>query len=80
MDFYNILHLHYLQNLKLSPMKTQQKIHAFFNRSKDVKLEDNVFIPDTEKQRIKIDKTVHPDERLTYNETFEYINKQLIKA
>lgn len=61
-------------------MKTQQKIHAFFNRSKDVKFKDNVFIPDTEKQRIKIAKTVQPDERLTYSETFEYINKQLIKA
>ena len=61
-------------------MKTQQKIHAFFNRSKDVKLEDNVFIPAPTKQGIRIAKTVQPDERLTYNETFEYINKQLIKA
>ena len=45
-------------------------IKKFFNReTKQQDWEENVYIP--------IKKTVQPDKRLTFNETFKHINKQL---
>ena len=50
------------------------KLREFFRRTgqvKEVSWDENIFI---EKPKVK---TIQPDERLSFNETFEYINKQL---
>ena len=50
-------------------MKTQTKIHNFFNRNKEKPVEwDN---------ELKIASTVKPEKQASYNEVFEHINKQL---
>jgi hypothetical protein len=51
-------------------MKTQTKIHNFFNRKKEEVQWDN---------EIKIASTVKPEKQASYNEVFEHINKQLTK-
>lgn len=60
-------------------MKTQNKIHSFFNRSKASNLLENTFIPNTERKSLRIAKTVQPDERLTFNEVFINARKELMK-
>ena len=50
------------------------KLKAFFKRTgqvKEVSWDENIYIP--------IKKTIQPDERLSFNETFENIHKQLTK-
>lgn len=50
------------------------KLREFFRRTgqvKEVSWDENIFI---EKPKVK---TIQPDKRLSFNETFKYINKQL---
>lgn len=52
-----------------------EKLKAFFKRTgkvQDVSWDDNVLKP------IRT-KTIQPDQRLSFNETFTHINKQLTK-
>ncbi len=49
-------------------------LKAFFKRTGKVQessWDENIFVP--------IKKTIQPDERLSFNETFTHINKQLNK-
>lgn len=55
-------------------MTIESKIKAFFNRTaklEKVSWDENIYIP--------IKKTIQPDKRLSFNETFKNINKQLNK-
>jgi len=50
------------------------KLKAFFKRTgqlKEVSWDENIYIP--------VKKTIEPDERLNYTETFKHINKELTK-
>jgi len=50
------------------------KLREFFRRTgklEQVSWDENIYVP--------IKKTIQPDERLTFNETFENINQQLNK-
>ena len=51
-----------------------QKLRAFFRRTgklEEQTWDSNIYVP--------IKKTIQPDERLSFNETFKNINKQLNK-
>ena len=58
-------------------MNTQKAIEAFFSRFKDTKHEENVLILDSDKKGLRIKETIQPGERLSFNETFQHIYKQL---
>ena len=60
-------------------MKTQDKIQAFFNRSKAFNLPENTYTPTKGLNGIRIAKTVQPDEKATFNEVFINARKQLMK-
>jgi hypothetical protein len=50
------------------------KLREFFRRTgklEEQTWDENIYVP--------IKKTVQPDERLSFNETFKHINKQLTK-
>ena len=44
-------------------------IHKYLNKETKKNVPENVYIP--------ITKTIQPDERLSYTETFKHINKEL---
>ena len=58
-------------------MNTQKAIEAFFSRFKDTKHEENTLTLESDKKGLRIKETIQPDERLTFNETFQHIYKQL---
>ncbi len=58
-------------------MKNQEKIHAFFNPSKNVNVPDNVFTPKKATNTLKIARTIQPKERATFNEVYENAFNQL---
>ncbi len=60
-------------------MKNQEKIHAFFNPSKNVKVPDNVFTPKKQLNTLKIARTIQPKERATFNEVYQNAFNQLKK-
>ena len=60
-------------------MKTQNKIHSFFNRSKASNLPENTYTPNTDRKSLRIAKTVQPDERATFNEVFINARKELMR-
>lgn len=60
-------------------MNTQQKIKDFFNPpNKDLFL-PNVYTPPVGLSATKQVKTIQPNERSSYSDTFENINQQLTK-
>ncbi len=58
-------------------MKQPEKIHAFFNPSKNVNVPDNVFIPKKAINTLKIARTIQPKERATFNEVYQNAFNQL---
>ena len=60
-------------------MNNNEKIQAFLSRFKSDESEENVFTPKDSLKGLRIAKTIQPDERMDYNDTFKYINKELNK-
>ena len=53
-------------------MTIESKIKAFFNRTaklEKVSWDENIYVP--------IKKTIQPDKRLSFNETFKHIHNEL---
>ena len=53
-------------------MKTQDKIHAFFNWFTGGEAPENEYTP-----TIKVQSTYQPKEKASYNEVFEHVHNQL---
>ena len=60
-------------------MNNNEKIQAFLGRFKSDEAEDNVFTPQNKIEGLKIAKTIQPDERMDYSNTFKHINNELTK-
>lgn len=60
-------------------MNTTQKIVAFFSPSNEELFLPNEYTPPKGLSAVKQVKTIQPDERASYTDTFENINKQLTK-
>ena len=60
-------------------MNNNEKIQAFLSRFKSIELEDNVFIPKNKLKSLKIAKTIQPNERMSYSDTFKHINNEINK-
>jgi hypothetical protein len=60
-------------------MNNNEKIQAFLSRFKSDESEDNVFTPKNSANSLKIAKTIQPDERMSYSDTFQHINNEINK-
>ena len=59
-------------------MKTQEKIHKFFNPSNERLFLPNEYVPPKGQNGLRIQKTVQPDERASFNEVYKNAKEQLL--